>query len=252
MVNLSLIFDLEYRTTFWANLMANIAWTNLTLFTILVLNYRTGGFGRWTSDQMLLLTGMWVINNSFTFAVFYGGLKRLLEDIFTGKLDFILLKPVDSQFYSSTRRIVISNAFTLIEGLIITMMALSRMGVYPKASWVVAFFILILIANIVYYSLWFMVVTLGIHWTMVDNLFQTVPEVMEISKFPSSAYPKFLAYLFSSLIPIGLMTTFPAQALMGLISPMKLFYALTAGVGFLVVSRHFWFWSLKSYTSASS
>jgi ABC-2 type transport system permease protein len=84
------------------------------------------------------------------------------------------------------------------------------------------------------------------------NLFYAVPEIVEISKFPVTAYPKVLFFLFQTIIPIALMSSLPAMSLRGLLEPWQLIYAVILALIIFFSVRAFWFWSLKRYTGASS
>ena len=244
--------DMAYRLDFISNLIASIGWVNYSLVLILVLNSVTGGFGGWNTNQMLLLVGSWMINNGLAFFFFYRNMKQVVNDVHKGDLDYVLTKPLDSQFFVSFRRVILNAMFGVAEGIIVIVYALTVMNFTPSFFDIMKFFILTAVSLSLYYSIWFFAATLSIHFILADNLFYAVPDLAEVSKFPGSAYPKKLEYIFSSLIPIILFTTFPAQAIMGQQSTTKFIYAIVVGIIFFCFTRWFWFWSLKRYTSASS
>jgi len=244
--------DLAYRLDFLSNLLSSLGWVNFTLILILVLSNNVESFGGWNQDQMLLLAGVWMINNGLAFFFFYRNIKQVVKDVVKGDLDFALLKPLDSQFYVSFRRVILNGLLGVIEGVIVIAYVLGRMEIVPSMEQLVRFLVLNGVGLMIYYSLWFFVAALSIHFVMVDNLFHTVPEVIQISKFPQSAYPKTLALLFTSVIPIIIMTTFPARELLGTQSLGQFAYAIMVGVILVITTRKFWYWSLTRYSSASS
>jgi ABC-2 type transport system permease protein len=244
--------DMAYRLDFISNLVSSVGWVNYSLVLILVLNSVTGGFGGWDKSQMLLLIGSWMINNGLAYFFFYRNMKQVVNDVHKGDLDYVLIKPLDSQFFVSFRRVILNAMCGVIEGFIVVIYALTAMNVAPSPFDVIKYFILTAVSLSLYYSIWFFAASLSIHFILADNLFYAVPDLAEVSKFPGSAYPKNLEYVFSSLIPIILFTTFPAEAIMGQQSTLKFFYAIVVGIIFFCFTRWFWFWSLKRYTSASS
>src|SRR5947208_2505387 len=75
--------------------------------------------------------------------------------------------------------------------------------------------------------------------------------VYEGARYPVSAYPDALRFLFVYLIPIAWTTTIPASALTGRLGPeIGVAAALVAGVAF-ALARLVWRAALKRYTGAS-
>lgn len=248
----SLLRDLEYRLDFLSNLISSIAWQNFTLVAITVLGYKTGGFGGWNPDQMILLSGVWMINDGISHFLWYRNIRQLIVDIHTGNLDFWLAKPIDAQFFTSFRRVIVNPLWGVIEGLVIIFYSLHRLGISASIWGLLGFLLLIVVAAVIYYSLWFIAATATIHFTLADNLFSVVPDLVSLSKFPPSSYPDQIFMLFISLVPILILTAFPAQQLMGLLHPSGFMYAVGVGILLLIISRRFWSWSLRHYSSASS
>ncbi len=243
--------DLTYRLDFISNIVSSLGWTNYTLILILVLSSSAGGFGGWSKEEMLLLAASWMINNGLAYFLFYRNIKRLVKDIYQGGLDFILLKPIDSQFMVSLRRVILNSVFGALEGLIVIAYALVKLQYTPSLSDIASFFLLTGASLCIYYSLWFFAGTLTLHFGLADNLFYVVPELGVLSKFPVSAYPKPVGYVLSSILPILVMTTFPANAVLGRL-PWQLFvYALALSALLIWTTRKFWHWSLRRYTSAN-
>jgi ABC-2 type transport system permease protein len=58
--------------------------------------------------------------------------------------------------------------------------------------------------------------------------------------------------LLTFVIPVGLMTTFPAMALLGTLGGDNLVLALALGASFLAMSRFVWTRAVARYASASS
>jgi ABC-2 type transport system permease protein len=57
-------------------------------------------------------------------------------------------------------------------------------------------------------------------------------------------------FLFTFVMPIAVMTTFPAQALLGTISTRATVGAFVAAIGFAILARMVWLRSIGRYTSA--
>ena len=58
--------------------------------------------------------------------------------------------------------------------------------------------------------------------------------------------------LFTVVIPLAVMTTFPAEALLGRIRPAAVLLAVTGSLAFVAFARVVWLRAIARYTSASS
>jgi ABC-2 type transport system permease protein len=73
-----------------------------------------------------------------------------------------------------------------------------------------------------------------------------------MGRFPVDIYKQPLRNIITFIIPIGIMITFPAKALMGLLSPQWIVLSFTIAAVLLMISLTFWRYALRQYTSASS
>ena len=65
-------------------------------------------------------------------------------------------------------------------------------------------------------------------------------------------FPTGLRLLFTFVIPLALMTTFPASAMLGRLEVMDVLLPMLGAVVFFALSRAVWLRSISRYTSASS
>ena len=73
-----------------------------------------------------------------------------------------------------------------------------------------------------------------------------------MARWPSSVFRGALAIVFTWVLPLALMTTYPALALLGRLSTQTALSALAGTVVFALVARLVWKLSIGKYTSASS
>jgi len=86
----------------------------------------------------------------------------------------------------------------------------------------------------------------------IDNLTFLFSSIFDAARWPSSVFRGFLRVLFTFVIPLAVMTTFPAQALLGRAGTVEIVGGLGTAVLALVVSRRLWVRAVGRYTSASS
>jgi ABC-type uncharacterized transport system permease subunit len=74
----------------------------------------------------------------------------------------------------------------------------------------------------------------------------------QASQFPITVYPAWVRLMFTFFIPVAFITTVPSQALIGKVEVSNAIIAFGIALALLAVSRWFWRFGLRSYTSASS
>ncbi len=76
--------------------------------------------------------------------------------------------------------------------------------------------------------------------------------LFQMGRYPVGLYPGWLRLVLTWVIPVGFMTTVPAQALAGAVSPAMLWGGVALAVGLLAASSALFRASLRRYASASS
>ncbi|HEV2125232.1 MAG TPA: ABC-2 family transporter protein [Chloroflexota bacterium] len=246
--------ELAYRTNFVASLLEALLRVATGVAGIAVIFSHVEQVRGWEFASTLAVLGVYlsldalrglVIEPSFEALAGEGG------DIHTGRFDFTLLKPVDAQFLSSVKRWQLFSVLDLGVGLGVAGTAISLMGGIPSPGQVIGFLVALCVGFTLLYavvlacsSLVFWVPEVYFTW-IFDSIFQ-------LARFPVGLYPGWLRLLLTWVIPVGVMTTIPAEALAG-----RLSVATLIGAGFLaVISVGLASWlfraGLRRYTSASS
>jgi len=242
--------EMEYRFNFLLAALSSLGGLAGGLFG-LFLFYRTGyQFQGWSWPQALLVLGLFTLLQGFASTFLAPNLNRIVRHIQQGTLDFILLKPINSQFWLSTHTLSPWGLPDLILGGIIILYAGSQLGLYPGAYFLgllpLCFGFLIL------YSLWFMLGATSIWFVKVYNVTEVLRGLLEAGRFPVVAYPAAYRFFFTFVVPVAFLTTAPAEVLLG-----RGQGAWTMGAGLLAITLFlsasaFWQFALRSYTSASS
>ena len=90
----------------------------------------------------------------------------------------------------------------------------------------------------------------------VDNLSYLFGSLFDAGRWPIDVFRGVfrgaLRFVFTFIFPLALMTTYPAQALLGKLAASTAIFALVGGALFSALSRQVWRRALRMYTSASS
>jgi ABC-2 type transport system permease protein len=112
--------------------------------------------------------------------------------------------------------------------------------------------LLFAVACAILYSLWILTVTAAFYVVRIDNLTYLFTAIFDAARWPSTVFKGALRVFFTWLLPLAVMTTFPAQALLGRLPALALVEAVGLALAFVVFSRILWLRGMRAYTSASS
>lgn len=249
-VRLAALQAMQYRLDFFLRFALGLFWSASTLVPLLVLFQTRKGVAGWSWPEALLVVSFFLGLKAALSAVIQPSVVQAVEHIRLGTLDFILLKPVDAQFLVSTVRIDLARGCDLAAALILLAYALGRLEHLPSlGGWCVA---LVLVAGgaVILYSLFVLVLSTAFLFVRIDNLSYLMTSIFDAARWPASIFRGLLALLFTFVIPIALMTTYPPLALLGRIDARHTLTAIATALVFLAGSRLAWNKAVKRYTSA--
>ena len=86
----------------------------------------------------------------------------------------------------------------------------------------------------------------------LDNLIYLFNSVFDAARWPASVFRGVWRVLFTFVVPLALMTTYPALALLGRLDAATAARALGGALAFVLLARAVWRRSIGHYRSASS
>ena len=243
---------LQYRLEFLGQGALALLWTGWALVPLLVAFGGREGVAGWTFEEALVVMGCFAVMKGVLEGAVNPSLAAVVEQIRKGTLDFVLLKPADAQFLVSTARFMPWRIIDVLSGLVIFAVAFSRMGRVPSAGAVAAGVALLGCAAAVLYSLWILVVSAAFHVVKIDNLSFLFSSIFDAARWPIGVFQGVLRAVFTFVVPLALMTSYPAMALLGKLDATLAAQALLGAAAFAALSRLVWLRSIGTYTSASS
>jgi ABC-2 type transport system permease protein len=247
----SVAAKLEYRANFVVSILESIVRGFAAVLGLSVLFGDGKGLGGWSQSEALVLVGIFTLIGGLTGLGIFPNLRRIAEAVRTGSMDFTLLKPLDSQFLVSAREINIFQIPEILIGLGFIVYGLWKHETPNALNLLLAFGLLIAALAIVY-SICFMLSTIAFWFVRVENTLELFWGFYQASQFPITVYPGWVRIMFTFFIPVAFITTVPAEALLGRVNIESVLFAFGIAVLLLSVSRAFWQYAVRSYTSASS
>ncbi len=248
----SLVTAMQYRANFLIEGAMALAWIAIALVPLLVLYDRRASVAGWGFGPALLVLGMFTIMRGVLEGAINPSLLAVVERIRSGAFDYTLLKPADAQFLVSTTRFAPWRILDVSAGFGILVWGFVEIGHGPSPAEVAVAVLLSVGAVAVMYSLWILIVAAAFWVVRLDNLTYLLGAVFDAGRWPVQVFRGGWRVLFTVVIPLALMTTYPAMALRGSLSATTVLACLGGAALFFALSRAVWLLALRGYTSASS
>ena len=248
----SLASELEYKTNILIDLITSILSLIGSIFLLSIFFQNNESIGGWEFEEALIIQGIYTILNGITNTWFNPNLTEIVKHIREGTLDFVLLKPIDSQFFISLKKINPSGFLEILLGFCLLMYCIKINQININFSFLSFCLITIICSICILYCLWFFISTTTIWFVKTWNATEVLRSFLYIGRFPLNSFSFSVRIFFSVFIPIAFITTIPSEVFLGISKSWKILLEVIVAIIFLLSSRKFWIYALKFYSSASS
>jgi ABC-2 type transport system permease protein len=245
------MMDLEYRANFIGSVlmtMFEIIWSALS--TLMFFTY-TDNLGGWTYHETLIVVGLLFAVFGLLDAVLWANLESLAQHVKKGTFDFIMAKPVNSQFHSTLQRVRLDRFANLVGGIGLIIYALSQLGATPTFEQWVLFLFLFAGGMLFLYALFTVLGTLAFWTTETRGFLEVIYGLSEMGRVPVAALPEPMRAILTFVLPIAFVTTVPAEMLLGKASSAFVLYGWIFALALFAFSIWFWRIALRRYGSAA-
>ena len=251
-MSISASMAMQYRLDFFFKGGMALFWMVVTLVPLMVVFSKRSSVAGWTWPEALVVLGWFSLLKAVLEGSVTPSLTAVVEGVRTGALDFVLLKPADAQFLVSTTRFEPWRLIDVLGSLGILIYAFSLLGRAPAVGDIGIALVLLVVAVLLLYSIWILIVSASFWIVRVDNLSYLFQSIFDAGRWPIDVFKGPLRVLFTGIFPLALMTTYPAQALLGKLSLPAAGLVFAGGLAFAWVARRVWLRAIRFYTSASS
>lgn len=172
-------------------------------------------------------------------------------DVWTGGLDYTLLRPVNTQFLVSVRKWRLFSLLDLILGLGVLGLAISRLSLTLTPERLIAFVVLLCAALTLLYAI-LLTFTALVFWSPGFLFTWLFNGLFQMARYPVGLYPGWMRLVLTWIVPVGLITTIPAEALTGGLTPATLIGGLLLSAALFLGASLLFRAGLRRYASASS
>ena len=251
-LRISLASAMAYRANFLIEgAMSLLVMALMVLPLIVVFDGRDTVAG-WDAPSALIVIAYFIAVRAVLEGLISPSLVDLVEKIRSGSFDYVLLKPVDAQAMVSASRYEPWRVFDLLAAIAIVIYAFVQRGAPPAVPDVALGVVLFGSGVVAAYALWIMCAAASFWVGRLDNLMYLLGSIVDTARWPVEVFPRAWRFVFTFVIPVALMTTYPARALLGRLDAPTAVATIGGSLALLVISRLVWRTAIRSYTSASS
>jgi ABC-2 type transport system permease protein len=263
----SLVRDMMFPANFIIESISSFGWVMMNVgFYLLIFKYtsqinsgNTAG-DAWDKYQFFVFIATSMFINSIVQMFFMTNADEFSELIRTGGLDFALLKPIDTQFLISLRKVEWSSLANFAVAAVLLAYALPRVEGLEITAWRVIAYLLYVLGGIgILYSLTIVLAAASVWLGRNSSIYDFWFYITTFSRYPMEIYQGpvggWIRWGFTFMLPILIVVNVPARMLAKPMQPeywYLAFFAILATAGSLFASRWVFQRALLSYRSASS
>ncbi len=220
----------------------------IMLFSLIFIIFsKTRLIKGYTLNQVILFYLTFNLIDTIT-QIFFREVYRFRPLVLSGNLDLVLTKP-----YHPFLRVLVGGVDYLDVLILIPYTLLTSFFIYQSNNRTIeqlaVYLLLVFNAIIIATAFHIIVLALGILTTEVDHAIMIYRDITALGRFPMNIYSEPIRSIFTFIIPVGIMITFPVHALLNLLSSTFYLLAFLVSLTLFVFSLKLWNYALKKYQS---
>ena len=254
MLRNSLIRELNFKANFILWMVVEVLWFCGQIVFFGIIFGQVDRIGDWSKWDVVLLVGTHQMISQIFQAFFFTNISNIPELVRTGRLDSLLVLPLDSQFATSTKQFGLDSLINAMLGGIVVIISLSKLQIIPSPLSVVLYLIAVGFGVAIHYSIMISLAAVSFWIIRAQGLIYGYFNFLQIGRYPDVVFPRIFRFIFGWIIPVIIVANIPARLL---IKPLGqpgwlILQLVVAGSVAFVASRIFWRFALRHYSSASS
>ncbi len=254
MLRNSLIREMSFKANFILWMLVEVLWFCGQIFFFSIIFGQVDQIGDWSKWEVVLLVGTHQTIAQLFQAFFFMNISNIPELVRTGKLDSLLVLPMDSQFAVSTKQFGLDSVLNALLGLLVVIVSLVQLHIVPSVGFVGLYLCALAFGVAIHYSIMLSLAAVSFWIVRAQGLVYGYFNFLHIARYPDVIFPRVFRFIFGWMVPVIIVANIPARLL---IKPLEqpawlLLHLVLAAGGAVVLSRIFWHFALRRYSSASS
>ena len=251
-LEMSALAAMQYRVGFWTEGVLGMVWSALGIAPLFVAVEHLGsvkGWGRW---ELVVLTGCFTLLSGLFGALLQPSLLESMNHIRRGTLDYLLLRPADALALCLTCSFRPWRLIEALGGVALIVAGLAMLGRVPGPEDILAAGATGVAGFVALYAFGVMVLCASFKAMQLQSLTYLMEALLDFGRWPAQVFPVALRVVFTFVVPLLVMTSYPAEALLGRLPWATIGQLAAVSAGLMLVARGLWRRSIRGYTSASS
>ena len=251
LVRMNVMSQMEYRANFVTGILMELGYLVVKILYVLVAfraGRRIAGF---SPDEILVFVGTFVLVTGFYAGVFMMNLFQLSTLVRDGSFDVLMTKPISLQFLATFRRSDIG-IFLIdsVAGIVMVAIGLARIGGSLDVARTMGYAVFVASGAAVGYALYLIPQSLVFRIVNATSIAEFTDSFWDFNNVPMIVYGKVGRAIGVFVIPMFVITSFPALFVLGRMTPLYMIWGLAAPFLFLGIARLCWRSGIRHYTSA--
>jgi len=245
--------DMEFKMNFIFEIFIDAIYYLTLFFFFKIIFQFTQSLGDFNQEAVIIFLITLYISDSLYIFFLGGNVFNINTLVKQGDLDFILLKPINSQFFVSCRYV---NAYACLSTIILSLLLIKLTYSYHENTFILVnyifFHISLILGMFIFYSFEFIIASLVFWFRNFSYAGWLASELTKYSRRPDSIYKNPFRKILLSIFPMAMISSVPARFLIFGVN-MKLFIIqIIVTAVFLCLTTVVWKKGLLKYESASS
>jgi ABC-2 type transport system permease protein len=254
MLRNSLIREMSFKANFLLWMIVEVLWFCGQIVFFSIIFGQVDRIGDWTKWEVVLLVGTHQMIAQIFQGFFFVNIANIPELVRTGKLDSLLVLPIDSQFAVSSKQFGLDSMINAALGGVVVCVSLSQLGIVPNPMSILLYLVALIFGVAVHYSIMLGLAAVSFWIVRAQGLVYGYFNFLNIARYPDAIFPPLFRFIFGWIVPVVIVANIPARLLIkSLGQPAWLmFHLIVASTIIFCLSRAFWGFALRHYSSASS
>ena len=244
--------ELQYRANFFIQLLQSAVSVGVAFVVLKLVYSQTEDLNGWSEAELMVVLGIQILLGGVIQTTIQPNMRRLMEEVRDGKLDFALTKPEDSQMLVSVRNVQIWRAVDVIAGSVVLGYGIAGLEVGVGVGDALLFLGLLVLGAVTIYCFWLVIATLAFWIVDVWQIIELFDGIYQTGRWPVSIYPGWLRFGVTFLVPIAFAITVPAEAVTSRLDWTTVGIAIGFAAALFAFTRWWWGFGLRRYSGASA
>src|SRR5881409_1333514 len=213
MLRNSLIREMSFKANFILWMLVEVLWFLGQIVFFSIIFGSVNHIGDWSKWEVVLLVGTHQIIAQLFQAFFFVNVANIPELVRTGRLDSLLVLPVDSQFAVSTKQFALDSIVNAALGGVVVCVSLSQLGVMPNPLSILLYLSALGFGVAVHYSIMLALAAVSFWIVRAQGLVYGYFNFLNIARYPDVIFPKLFQIIFGWVIPVIIVANIPARLL---------------------------------------